>query len=344
MDNYQINHELNQYDQVEGIEFNGLMPKFMEAIGMTIGTSDKSDKMFEFHPAGGNSLETVDTVEIMNQSENGGEGGGDGQDSGSTSGDTSGSTSGDTSGSTSGDTSGSTSGSTPKVETIAEYDFIYNQSSYDSALENDPLQAYYEDYPNEDLWNVATDSQPGFNDKVYTVKMWTNAECEGDYETKQFKAQWYSDNGVQKIIDVEDNTVEYYLPTFFENDGPDVAHELFAGAEGGYVATPDDLVYPCSRWIKVVSVSYGGDNVEHSWKAVNKDAFPWVVVELPKPFDGTIKFVYDETNVVEKTHSTEGGYYIAQVANLFGSEYKIDENDQTTFDDKKLVVTLITEE
>ena len=335
MDNYQINHELNQYDQVEGIEFTGLMPKFMEKLGMTIGTSDKSDKMFEFHPAGGNSLETVDTVGIMNQSENGseggGEGGGDGQDSGSTTGDTSGNTSGNTSGST-------------KVETEANFDFIYNSESYDAALENAPLQSYYQDYPNEDLWNNATDSQPGFNDKVFTVKMWPNEECEGDYEIRQFKSQWYSDNGVQKIIDVNDSTIEYYLPTFFENDGPDVAHELFAGAEGGYVATPDDLVYPCSRWIKVTNVSYGGDNVSHSWKAVNKEAFPWVAVELPKPFDGTIKFTYDETNVVEREYSTDGGYYIAQVANLFGSEYKIDENDQTTFDDSKLVVTLVTEE
>ena len=350
MDNYKLNHELNQYDHIEGIEFDGLMPKFMEKIGMTTGTSDKSVKMFEFHPAGGNSLEVIDTYEIMNNGEDGGEGGGDSQDSGSTSGNTSGSTSGDTSGSTSGDTSGSTSGDTSgetgstQVETEADFDFIYNSGTYDAALRNAPLQAYYQDYPNEDLWNNATDSQPGFNDKVFTVKMWTNAECEGDYEVKQFKSQWYSDNGVQKIIDVNDSSIEYYLPTFFENDGPDVAHELFAGAEGGYVATPDDLIYPCSRWIKVESVSYGGDNVVHSWKAVNKDAFPWVVVELPKPFDGTIKFTYDETNVVEREQSTDGGYYIAQVANLFGSEYKIDENDQTTFDEEKLVVTLITEE
>ena len=330
MDNYEINHELNEYNRIEGIEFDGLMPVFMEKIGMTIGMSDKSDKLFEFHPAGGNSLETIDTVEIMNQSGNGGEGGGDGQGSGSTSGDTSGSTSGET-------------GST-QVETEADFDFIYNSDTYDAALRNAPLQAYYQNYPNEDLWNNATDSQPGFNDKVFTVKMWTNEECEGDYEVKQFKSQWYSDNGVQKIIDVNDSSIEYYLPTFFENDGPDVAHELFAGAEGGYVATPDDLIYPCSRWIKVESVSYGGDNVVHSWKAVNKDAFPWVVVELPKPFDGTIKFTYDETNVVEREQATDGGYYIAQVANLFGSEYKIDENGQTTFDDSKLVVTLVTEE
>ena len=68
MDNYKLNHELSQYDQIEGIEFNGLMPKFMEAIGMTTGISDKSKKLFEFHPNGSDSLEVVDIEKIMEDS------------------------------------------------------------------------------------------------------------------------------------------------------------------------------------------------------------------------------------------------------------------------------------
>ena len=77
MDNYILNHELNQYDQIEGIEFDGLMPKFMDAIGATTGNSDKNKKMFEFHPNGSDSLEVVDIDKIMNNRDDGGDQGGD---------------------------------------------------------------------------------------------------------------------------------------------------------------------------------------------------------------------------------------------------------------------------
>lgn len=61
MKNYQINHELNQYDYSEGIEFNGLMPEVMEIEGVkTIGESDKSVKSFGFDAKGSDSLKVVD--------------------------------------------------------------------------------------------------------------------------------------------------------------------------------------------------------------------------------------------------------------------------------------------
>lgn len=81
MDNYNLNHELNQYDQVEGIEFNGLMPKFMEAVGVTTGISKKQKKMFEFQPNGSDSLEVIDIDKIM-ESDNGGSEGDNDDDSG----------------------------------------------------------------------------------------------------------------------------------------------------------------------------------------------------------------------------------------------------------------------
>ena len=43
MKNYQINHELNQYDYSEGIEFKGLLPELMEAEGVkTIGATEET--------------------------------------------------------------------------------------------------------------------------------------------------------------------------------------------------------------------------------------------------------------------------------------------------------------
>lgn len=66
METYKINHELSQYDQIEGIEFDGLMPKFINKIGMPIGDSKESKKLFEFNPNGSDSLEIVDIDAIQN--------------------------------------------------------------------------------------------------------------------------------------------------------------------------------------------------------------------------------------------------------------------------------------
>lgn len=61
MDSYKINHDLNQYDQVEGIEFTGLVPQLMEADGIeTIGGSETSVKHMGFEARGNDQLEVVD--------------------------------------------------------------------------------------------------------------------------------------------------------------------------------------------------------------------------------------------------------------------------------------------
>ena len=52
---------MNNYEYNEGIEFNGLMPKVMEADGVeTIGASDFNARLFENGHLGGGSLEVVD--------------------------------------------------------------------------------------------------------------------------------------------------------------------------------------------------------------------------------------------------------------------------------------------
>lgn len=284
MDNYKINHELNQYDVVEGIEFNGLMPKFMDAIGMTTGNNGSSSKLFEFHPAGGSSLEVVDINAIM---ENGDE-----------------------------------PGPGPKPEPIeveAEYDFIYNESTYNAALGNAPLQRYYEDYPEEDCYNTAEDRPCNYNDRLYTGTI-DDVEVSG-------RATWASE--AAQMITIGND--QYYAAIFYGFNPQSL--ELFSDV---------NLTESVGKTFVITQVSYNED-CPHSWKAVNKDAFPWCAVNLPMPFKGTVKFTYDETNVVERQINSEHGYYIVQIAPMFGEEYKIDENDQTTFDDSKLVVTLISE-
>lgn len=78
----EINHELNQYDYSEGIEFTGLMPKVMEADGVeTVGASEKSVKHLGFEAKGMDALEVID-IEAFYGSEEGGSDSGNGGENG----------------------------------------------------------------------------------------------------------------------------------------------------------------------------------------------------------------------------------------------------------------------
>ena len=82
---YEINHEMMNYDFIEGTEFVGLMPKAIDANG-GVGTNDEQP-VVEFMGAkalGHDQLQTVDVekfFEGQGSSENGGDSGaqGDGQ-------------------------------------------------------------------------------------------------------------------------------------------------------------------------------------------------------------------------------------------------------------------------
>ena len=239
------------------------------------------------------------------------------------------------------------------------YEYIYDKASWEASYADGVLKEYYTLYPNEDLWNFDTNSAPGFNDKIYTCEVYTDAACEGEYEVKQFHAQWYSDNGVQRIYDVEDPLVDYYIPTFF--DTPTQIFELFAGAEGGYVATPDDLVYPAGKWIKVKEVSFGGPNVRPAWEAAVQAPgaqFPWIALKVENVENQIVKFEYEGKDPVypwgEKRFGLggkawgiasvakeweENGFLIQENANNGDESWS---NDENGFDISKFKLVLVT--
>ena len=239
------------------------------------------------------------------------------------------------------------------------YEYIYDKASWEASYADGVLKEYYELYPNEDLWNFDTNSAPGFNDKIYTCEVYTDAACEGEYEVKQFHAQWYSDNGVQRIYDVDDPITDYYIPTFF--DTPTQIFELFAGAEGGYVATPDDLVYPAGKWIKVKEVSFGGPNVRPAWEAAVQAPgaqFPWIALKVENVENQIVKFEYEGKDPVypwgEKRFGLggkswgiasvakeweENGFLIQENANNGEESWS---NDENGFDISKFKLVLVT--
>lgn len=92
---------------------------------------------------------------------------------------------------------------------------------------------------------------------------------------------------------------------------------------------------------------YVYDNCERCWLgALNAPgaAYPWVVIETPIPFKGTVKFVYDGGEPVypwgEDFRTFGRGFGCASVPVELGEEYKLHDG-VTTFDPSKLEVTFI---
>ena len=79
---YDLNHEMMNYDFIEGIEFEGLMPHAIDSIG-GVGTNDDQPivKFMGFEALGHDQMEVVDVEKLFEgegSGENSGEGSGEG--------------------------------------------------------------------------------------------------------------------------------------------------------------------------------------------------------------------------------------------------------------------------
>lgn len=61
---YETNHEMMNYDFIEGIEFEGLMPKAIEKIG-GVGASEENVEFCGFKALGSDALEVIDNEKLF---------------------------------------------------------------------------------------------------------------------------------------------------------------------------------------------------------------------------------------------------------------------------------------
>lgn len=217
-----------------------------------------------------------------------------------------------------------------EVETLTKkWDYIKDESTWNAAYEKEPLQKYYEDHPEEDLWNTTENRAVNFNDRWYTGTI--------DGEEVSCGTSWAAD-GVQKI------TV----------DGTDYFFEIW-----GYDLTPKDcelfsnveMTESTGKTFEIATVSFS-ENCVHCWQgAINAPgaSYPWAVIDVPAEFHGTIKCEYKETVKYpwgEEYKDFNKGYAIFSIPTEFGEEFKVDENGnaKTTFAKTKLNIYLVTEE
>jgi len=199
-----------------------------------------------------------------------------------------------------------------------QYEYIYDEASWNASYADGVLKEYYEANPSEDLWNEAENRPVNFNDKVYTAKVYLDAAGEGEYETKQFAAYWLSEE-VQRLTEVGSENV-YYIPMFY--DVPNTVFEMFCNAPGGAMAKAADLTDSSAHYIRIESADFTGAGVGHSWQAAsdnNGARFPWIAVSFNGGVKKYIKFEYEGKDAVypwgDKTFGTgDKTWGIASVA------------------------------
>ena len=172
--------------------------------------------------------------------------------------------------------------------------------------------------------------------KIYTVKK-IMVETDGTWEYINNEASWNESyqNGLLKTYYAhydaaspykEDlwNTVENRAANWndIEKDGNGVPIEY----EDGY------------HYINCVRCWQGAINAPGA-------KYPWAAVALPVPFEGYIKFTYDNGTPVypwgDSIRTFTKGFGIASIPEELGNEFLLDGNGNTTFDPLKLVVKLL---
>lgn len=210
------------------------------------------------------------------------------------------------------------------------WDFIHNEQSWNDAYnrESSPLKKYYEDHPEEDLWNTKENRAVKFNDRWY----------DGIFEGKTISCGtvWATDNS-QKITL---NGMDYYCEIWSDGLDPKIVN-LYTDAA---------LTESADKTFEITEVSFSPDCV-HCWNGtINAPGakLPWAVVDTRYPNDlsqtkGKIEFQYNGENLYpwgDEFRNFNKGYGVASLPTELGIE-QIDPANQAgtdNFDPSTLVI------
>lgn len=206
------------------------------------------------------------------------------------------------------------------------YEYIFDEDSWNLYYNNESsaLRLYHNAYPEEDWWNNAANRACNYNDRLYKGAL--------DGEQVEATVAWASE-AAQKITIAG---VEYYGAIFYGFVPQDVA--LYNDVE---------LAESAEKTLSISEITYSAD-CSKCWKgAINNPGakYPWAAVELPIPFEGSIKFSYEGKEDVypwgEAPRQFKKGFAVASIPTELGDEFLLNGNGETTFDTSKFTVTLI---
>lgn len=268
------NNKFNVWGFEEGKAFVGLMPKVMEKLGADYlaGASETNVSIFDPHAHGVDSMEVVSEQKIA-ESE--------------------------------GEEPVPPVPPVPSEEESDEYDYVYDEASWNESEENGALKKYHEKYPEEDWWNNAEDRAVNYNDRLYKGEL-EGVEVEG-------KAKWESDTAQSVTID----STKYYASIFYGFEPQSL--ELYSDV---------NLTEPTGKIFAITEVSYSED-CSRCWKgAINNPGaqYPWVCPNFERDVDAKVIFRYEGFEDVQPWGDKvfhDGGWGCESVAKLYGNDFDI---------------------
>ena len=187
-----------------------------------------------------------------------------------------------------------------------EYDYVYDEASWNESEANGALKKYHEKYPEEDWWNNAADRACNYNDRLYKGTL--------DSEEVQAGVAWAS-AAAQKLT-INGNV--YYGAIFYGFTPRDI--ELFNDVA---------LTEPVGKTLLISEVTYN-ENCSRCWKgAVNNPGakYPWVCPNFVKEDPhAKIVFRYEGEEDIQPWGNKifyKGGWGCESVAKVYGDDFDI---------------------
>lgn len=271
------NNNFNIWGFKEGTGFDGLMPKLMKKLGsdFTEGFSETNVSIFDSHALGTESMEIVSAQKVAL-------GGGEQPEP-----------------------PVPPVPPVPPEEESDEYDYVYDEASWNESEANGALKKYHEKYPEEDWWNNAENRAVNYNDRLYTGTV-DGTEVNG-------KAKWESDNA--QSIKIDD--VTFYAAIFYGFEPQTL--ELFNDV---------NLTESADKTFVITEVGYSSD-CSRCWQgAINNPGakYPWVCPNFVTDVNGKVVFRYEGFEDVQPWgdrvfHFDDWG--CESVAKLYGDDFDI---------------------
>ena len=158
------------------------------------------------------------------------------------------------------------------------YIIVNDETSFNSALANYGLDAYYEYYPAEDRWNAQENRAANFNDRAY--------DCTVNGETRTFRAHWQSTD-VQQLTEGAN--------TYYMSKGNDVGGYKDVEVGQTWTVYNDSNLTDPAFDATITRIYYPDCIVTYNAAVANGARFPWLVFDVRTPGAGQITLVYDGT-------------------------------------------------
>lgn len=187
----------------------------------------------------------------------------------------------------------------PIEPVLVPWFLVQDETSWNEAYADGagPLGDYYEDYPQEDLWNVAENRPCNYNDREYTGTL-DDVDVVGS-------VHWESDNAQSVTID----GTKYYAEIFYDMNPRELP--LFNDVA---------LTESADKTLIITAVAYSGD-CQHCWAGTYNAPgaqLPWAVLDFAEPMEGKVTIKYNEVEYHPWKKEKFNKYGIASIPSFTG--------------------------